>query len=194
MKYGYARVSTFDQDTAIQIEALKKAGCEVVFHEKQSAVKHRPELEKMLSKLEQGDELCVYKLDRLARSVTQLLSIIEELKARGVRLRSLTEPIDETHATGRLMLQILGSFAEFERNLIRERVIAGQVAAIKRGVVVGGRPKILNAKQVAKAKALREKGFTWPEIGARLGVSNTTARRAVVGDNRDRMVVLKQYL
>lgn len=194
MRYGYARVSTTEQSTLLQLTALRRAGCKRIIQEKESAVKARPELEALLRRLQPGDEIVVYKLDRLARSLSHLLGILERLAQAGAGLRSVTEPIDTATPAGRMMIQILGVVAEFERTLIRERSIAGQVEAIRRGIVVGGRPKALNEEQISQTKTLRASGATWYEIGIRLGVSHTTARRAVVGDNRDRMKVLRAYL
>lgn len=194
MLIGYARVSTFDQDTALQLDALSRAGVRRVFQDKSSGVGPRPQLHVAISELQAGDTFVVWKLDRIARSLPDLLGLIDRVKARGALIKSLTEPIDTSNPIGEFTLQVLGAVAQLERSMIRERVIAGQVAAMKRGIVIGGRPKKLSDHQVAQAKKLRERGFTWPAIGARLGVSNTTARRAVLGDNRDRMIVLRQYL
>lgn len=194
MLRGYARVSTLDQDTAMQLDALRAAGCRSIVQDKASGVGHRRELQALLLRLRPGDILVVWKLDRIARSLTDLLGIVDQVRAAGASIRSLTEPIDTSNPIGEFTLQVLGAVAQLERSMIRERVIAGQVAAMKRGVVIGGRPRKLGPRQVATAKRMRDKGSTWPEIGVRLGVSNTTARRAVLGDNRDRMVVLRQYL
>ncbi|OGB33732.1 MAG: resolvase [Burkholderiales bacterium RIFCSPLOWO2_02_FULL_66_35] len=194
MLRGYARVSTLDQDTAMQLDALRAAGCRSIVQDKASGVGHRRELQALLLRLRPGDILVVWKLDRIARSLTDLLGIVDQVRAAGASIRSLTEPIDTSNPIGEFTLQVLGAVAQLERSMIRERVIAGQVAAMKRGVVIGGRPRKLGPRQVAVAKRMRDKGSTWPEIGLRLGVSNTTARRAVLGDNRDRMVVLRQYL
>ena len=194
MLIGYARVSTLDQDTRLQRDALRRAGVHRVFEDKASGVAMRPQLQVALSSLKPGDVFVVWKLDRIARSLVDLLATIDRVKETGAAIKSLTEPLDTGNPYGRFTLQVLGAVAELERNIIRERVIAGQVTAIKRGVVVGGRPKLLNARQVEHAKLLRDNGLTWPEIGRELGVSNTTARRAVVGDHRDRMVALRHYL
>lgn len=194
MLVGYARVSTLDQDTSLQLDALARVGVRRVFQDKGSGVGPRPQLHKALASLRRGDTLVVWKLDRIARSLPDLLGIIQRLKDAGASIRSLTEPIDTSNPIGEFTLQVLGAVAQLERAMIRERVIAGQVAAMRRGVVIGGRPRKLGPREVARAKKLREKGHTWPEIGQVLGVSNTTARRAVVGDNRDRMVVLRHYL
>lgn len=130
----------------MQIDALKRASAETIYQEKTSSIGTRPELKKLIAKLTKEDVLLVYKLDRLARSLKDLLSILEQLEHIGCGFRSLTEPIDTVSPAGRLMLNILGSVAEFERSLIRERSIAGQLAAIKRGRWPG-RPKKLTDDQ-----------------------------------------------
>ena len=192
---GYARVSTVEQHTALQLDALHKAGCETIFQEKQSAVKARPELDRCLSSLKAGDILIVYKLDRLARSLKHLLYVLERLEHVGAGLRSITEPVDTSTPMGKLIIQVLGAVAEFERTLIRERSIAGQVAAIRRGVKVGSRPKKLTDDQVEEIKRLYAAGgHTLASIGAVYGCSHTTIRRAIHGDERDRMLVLRHYL
>ena len=195
MLIGYARVSTNDQQTALQMDALKSVGCTVIHQEKQSAVKKRPELEKCLTSLKAGDVLVVYKLDRLARSLKHLLLVLERLEGVGAGLRSVTEPVDTSNPMGKLIIQVLGAVAEFERSLIRERSIAGQVAAIRRGVKVGGRDKKLNQEQVAEIKRLYAAGnHTLASLGALYGCSHTTIRRSIYGDERDRMHVLRHYL
>lgn len=194
MLIGYARVSTLDQDTRLQLDALKAAGVRQIYQDKGSGVGPRPQLQVAVDRLKPGDTLVVWKLDRIARSLADLLTVIDRLKRARATIRSLTEPIDTSNPIGEFTLQVLGAVAQLERSMIRERVIAGQIAAMRRGVVIGGRPKKLSDQEVAQAKRMREKGLTWPAIGQRLGVSNTTARRAVVGDDRDRMVVLRQYL
>lgn len=191
---GYARVSTIDQDTALQLDALQAAKVINIYQDKGSGVGPRPQLQAAVAALKKGDMFVVWKLDRIARSLPDLLSIIDRVKLAGATIRSLTEPIDTSNPIGEFTLQVLGAVAQLERSMIRERVIAGQVAAMRRGVIIGGRPKKLGAREVKAAKKMREKGATWPAIGHVLGVSNTTARRAVMGDNRDRMVVLRQYL
>ena len=195
MLIGYARVSTIEQHTTLQLDALRKAGCTNIFQEKQSAVKKRPELERCLASLQAGDVLIVYKLDRLARSLKHLLTVLERLEAVGAGLRSVTEPVDTSTPMGKLIIQVLGAVGEFERTLIRERSIAGQVAAIKRGVRVGSRPKKLSEDQMEEIKRLySEGGHTLASLGARYSCSHTTIRRAIHGDERDRMLVLRQYL
>lgn len=192
---GYARVSTVEQHTALQLDALRTAGCQEIYQEKQSAVKTRPELERCLSSLRAGDILLVYKLDRLARSLKHLMAVLERLESVGAGLRSVTEPVDTSTPMGKLIIQVLGAVAEFERTLIRERSIAGQVAAIKRGVKVGSRPKKLGEQQVAEIKDLYASGeHTLYTLGDLYSCSHTTIRRAIHGDERDRMVVLRKYL
>jgi len=138
---GYARVSTDDQNPSLQIDALKAAGCDKIFVEKASgADRDRPVLAKALAYVREGDVFCVWKLDRAGRSVSHLIEIVEDLKARKVGFKSLNDAIDTTTAAGNLMFQIMASFAEFERNIIRERTMAGLAAARARGRI-GGRPK-----------------------------------------------------
>lgn len=194
MLVGYARVSTLDQDTRLQLDALRAIGVRHVYQDKSSGVGPRPQLQIAVSKLRPGDTLVVWKLDRIARSLADLLTIIDRLKLAKASIRSLTEPIDTSNPIGEFTLQVLGAVAQLERSMIRERVIAGQVAAMRRGVVIGGRPKLLTELQVEKARQMRKAGHSWLSIGRELGVSNTTARRAVLGDNRDRMKVLKDYI
>lgn len=140
MLYGYGRVSTSLQDTALQEDALRRAGVDRLVTEKWSGVGARPQLMALLSILRPGDTVIVYKLDRLGRSLQDLLSILEGIDRVGAKFRSLTEPIDTTTAAGRFMFSILGAAAEFERSLIRERSIAGQLAARERGKHCG-RPR-----------------------------------------------------
>lgn len=140
--YGYARVSTTEQETTLQINALKFAKAKAIFQEKTSSVGARPELRKLIAQLTTDDTVIVYKLDRLARSLKDLLQILEQIEHTGAKFKSLTEPIDTVTPAGKLMLNILGSFAEFERSLIRERTMAGQLAARQAGVHCG-RPRVL---------------------------------------------------
>ena len=154
MLIGYARVSTLDQKPALQIDALKSAGCERIFTEKASgAQRERPELKAALEYLRSGDTLVVWKLDRLARSMRQLIETVEDLHSRGIELHSLTESIDTATPGGRLVFHIFGALAEFERAVIRERTSAGLQAARERGKK-GGRPRTLGPKDLAAAKAL----------------------------------------
>ena len=151
MKIGYARVSTQDQNLDLQIEALKKEECEEIFSEKLSAVKERPELEKMISILRKGDVVVVWKLDRLGRSLKHLIDLVAMFRDKGVEFISLNDNIDTTTIHGRLIFNIFASFAEFERELISERTKAGLAAARAKGRI-GGRKKGLS--KLAKGKAL----------------------------------------
>lgn len=179
MLIGYARVSTSEQETRLQIDALKKAGVRKLFSEKTSGVGPRPELHKALSVLRKGDVLVVYKLDRLARSLKDLLSLLDRLRFEGCAVRSLTEPIDTSSAIGELILQILGAVAQFERSLIRERCDAGRVAAMARGVRFGRSP-LLSHDDVALACRLYLDGFSIYEVAAVLGCSFSAIRNALV--------------
>ena len=145
MLLGYARVSTSDdsQDTAAQVSALKSAGCKRVFEDKASGGRwDRPELHRLLDQLREGDTLVVWKLDRLSRSLKDLLHILERVEARSARFRSLTEAVDTSGPAGRMLMQMLGSFAEFERAMVRERTRAGLKAAAARGRKGGRRSKL----------------------------------------------------
>ncbi len=145
MLLGYARVSKSDdsQDTAAQVSALKSAGCKRVFEDKASGGRwDRPELHRLLDQLREGDTLVVWKLDRLSRSLKDLLHILERVEAVGARFRSLTEAVDTAGPAGRMLMQMLGSFAEFERAMVRERTRAGLKAATARGRKGGRQPKL----------------------------------------------------
>jgi DNA invertase Pin-like site-specific DNA recombinase len=148
MLIGYARVSTQDQDVAAQIAALKTSGCELIFQEKASGGRwDRPELHRLLGQLRKGDVLVVWKLDRLSRSLKDLLNLMEKITNVGAGFRSLTEAIDTTSPGGRMMMQIVGTFAEFERVMLRERTRSGLDAARKQGRVGGRRPKLKTHQQ-----------------------------------------------
>jgi len=176
MLIGYARVSTAEQNTLIQYEAFLKAGVSYVVEEKRSAVKKRPILESVLERIGPGDTLVVYKMDRLARSLVHLLSVLAHLQERSAGFRSLTEPIETVTPAGRLFMQMLGSFAEFERALIRDRCLAGQVAARARGQV-WGRPRVLGPEDEAGVVEMYQSGFyTVPQIAAMLGVGPGAVR------------------
>ena len=182
MLIGYARVSTLDQDPALQIDALHSAGCERVFEEKASgAQRDRPQLQAALEYMRAGDTLVVWKLDRLARSLKHLIETVEDLGERGIGFRSLTESIDTTGAGGKLVFHIFGAMAEFERSLIQERTRAGLDAARARGRV-GGRPPALSADDLAVAKAMiSDPDITMAEVARRLGVAPSTLYRHMPG-------------
>lgn len=182
MLIGYARVSTQDQNPALQLDALKAAGCERVFTEKASgAQRDRPELAAALTYLRAGDSLVVWRLDRLARSMQQLIETVTQLEASGIGFRSLTEVIDTTTAGGKLIFHIFGALAEFERSVIRERTRAGLKAARDRGRK-GGRPPALSAADLAAAKAmLRDPEITVAEVAQRMNISPATLYRHLPG-------------
>ena len=148
MLIGYARVSTNDQDSAAQVAALKAAGCERTYREKASGGRwDRPELHRLLDQMRKDDVLVVWKLDRLSRSLRDVLSIMERLGDSGAGFRSLTEAIDTTTAAGRMMMQMVGVFAEFERAMLKERTKAGLDAAREEGRIGGRRPKLSEQQQ-----------------------------------------------
>jgi DNA invertase Pin-like site-specific DNA recombinase len=180
MLIGYARISTVDQNLALQRDALTEAGCTKIFTEQMSgAVTDRPALHDTLEFARSGDTLIVWKLDRLARSMKQLIETVETLRLRGIGFRSLTEALDTTTAQGRLVFHMFGALAEFERSLIRERTQAGLAAARRLGRK-GGRPPKLTDDDIDAAKAL----LANPDIGVtqiahRLGVSPATLYRYI---------------
>jgi DNA invertase Pin-like site-specific DNA recombinase len=178
MLIGYARVFTLDQDPALQLDALKAAGCERLYEEKASGAKEdRPELAKALDHMRRGDVLVVWKLDRLARSLKQLVLILEDLGQRGIGFRCLAPAIDTTPPPppeGRLLYSITAAFAEFEREIIRQRTRAGLKAALARGRK-GGRPRALTPDKIAKANAmLRDPTISVAAVAEMLGVSRAT--------------------
>lgn len=148
MRLGYARVSTQEQDNGAQIAALQAAGCGRIFEEKATGGRwDRPELHRLLDQLREGDVLVVWKLDRLSRSLKDLLTLLEKVQQAKAGFQSLTETIDTTTPAGRMMMQIVGSFAEFERAMLRERTQNGLLAARKEGRVGGRRPKLTSRQQ-----------------------------------------------
>lgn len=182
MLVGYARVSTQDQDATMQRVALLNAGCDRVFEETASgAQRDRPELAAALGYMREGDTLVVWKLDRLARSVKQLIETVEGLEARGVGFRSMTENIDTTSSGGKLVFHLFAALAEFERGLIRERTLAGLASARAQGRT-GGRPRSLAARDMIAAKALLADGqITVAEVAKRIGISPATLYRYFPG-------------
>lgn len=177
-RVGYARVSTDDQNLDLQINALRSAGCDVIFQDQglSGLALRRPGLEETLSSLSAGDVLVVWRLDRLGRSLLDLLGTIEKLHSREVGFRSLTETIDTTNATGRLMFQIMGALAEFERSLIAERTKAGLNAARERGVRLG-RPSLVTVEQAEQVRVLSGQGAKQNQIASTLGISTSTVSR-----------------
>lgn len=178
MKLGYARVSTTDQNPQLQLDALTAAGCERLFTEQASgAQRDRPQLTAALHFARSGDLLVVWKLDRLARSLSQLLTTSELLDRKGVGLVSLTEQIDTGTPGGRLVFQVFGALAEFERSLLRERTQAGLAAARAAGRR-GGRPPALSGEKLQAAQALLQShDLTILQVAETLGVSDSTLYR-----------------
>ena len=173
--YGYARVSTNDQDLTIQQEALKKAGCTVVRSEKATGTKleGRRELTTLLEFLTTGDVLVITRLDRLARSMDDLTTIVRQLEQKGVELRATEQPIDTSSPAGKAFFQMLGVFAEFETNLRKERQLEGIAAAKAKGVYKGRKPSI----DPAVVKQLAADGVGPSEIAKRMGVARSSVYR-----------------
>ncbi len=180
MLIGYARVSTNEQDTAAQVAALKAAGCERIYREKASGGRwERPELHRLLDQLRKGDVLVVWKLDRLSRSLRDVLTIMERLAESKAGFRSLTEAIDTTTPAGRMMMQMVGAFAEFERAMLRERTRSGLDAARREGRIGGRRPK-LSPQQRKEITRMVSKGDKTGADAARLfSVHPATVSRLV---------------
>lgn len=156
MEIGYGRVSTNEQNLDLQKDAFEKAGIKKIFFDTVSGVKsHKPELEKLLDYARKGDTIVVWRLDRLGRSTIQLIQFVAELEKKGINLKSLTEPIDTSNATGTLIFQIFCVLAEHERNVLRERTNAGLKSARARGRT-GGRPKGLSKEYDEKKMLIKE--------------------------------------
>jgi DNA invertase Pin-like site-specific DNA recombinase len=176
---GYARVSTTDQDLALQLDALAKAGCASVFEDKASGTKaDRPGLAAALGFVREGDILTVWKLDRLGRSLPHLIETVNALETRGVSFRSLTEAIDTTTPGGRLIFHIFGALGQFERDLIRERTRAGLDTAAARGRQ-GGRKPVMTEEKLRRAQTLLVQGLTVREVAARIKVGKTALYAAL---------------
>lgn len=182
MLIGYARVSTQDQNPQLQHDALLQAGCEKIFTEKASGTQRdRPQLQAAFDYMRPNDALVVWKLDRLARSLKQLIETIEILEEEKMGFRSLTEAIDTTTSGGRLIFHIFGALAEFERSIIKERTKAGRSAARAKGRF-GGRPPSLSEDDIIIAVALlRDSDITVKEVARRLKVSPSTLYRHLPG-------------
>jgi DNA invertase Pin-like site-specific DNA recombinase len=180
MKIGYARVSTDAQETHLQMDALARAKCTRIYQEKASGSKaERPELMKLLDTARRGDVVIVWKLDRLARSLRQLIDTAVMLNERGVELHSLTENLNTTTPSGKLTFHIFAALAEFEGDILRQRVNAGLKAARRRGRV-GGRPKALDEADLKKARALLRSGeYSKVQVADELEVSRHTLWRAL---------------
>jgi len=176
---GYARVSTDEQTTRLQRDALRAAGVDVVFEDKESgALRSRPRLDRALAELRPGDTLVVWKLDRLGRSLRNLLEVAETLRERSVALRSLTEHIDTASAAGKMLYAVLGAVAQFERDVLRERTVAGMRAAKSRGEHIG-RPPALTSSQIREARKMLERGGSPSHVARVLRVGRSTLYRAI---------------
>jgi DNA invertase Pin-like site-specific DNA recombinase len=182
MLIGYARVSTQEQDPTLQLDALHASGCEKVYTEQASgAQRERPQLQAALDYMRVGDTLVVWKLDRLARSLRQLIDTVEHLQTRAMGLRSLTEAVDTTTSGGTLVFHLFAALAEFERAIIRERTQSGLQAARRRGRL-GGRPPALTAQDLTEARALlRDPAISVEQVAKRLGVAPSTLYRHLPG-------------
>lgn len=177
MKIGYARVSTNDQTVQAQVDALEAAGCEKIFTEVASgANKARPKLAEAIQYVRDGDVLACYKMDRVARSLPHLIEIMDGLNSRNIGFQSLTEDINTTTPSGKLIFHIFGAISEFERDLIKERTMSGLAAARRRGRT-GGRPKAMtDTKKIAALKLLTT-GTPAKDVAATIGVSLPTLYR-----------------
>ena len=174
---GYARVSTKEQDLSLQLDSLSKYGCDRIFTDKLSSVKERQGLADALGYLRDGDTLVVWKLDRLCRSLPDLIKISEQIRTAGAQLVSITESIDTSTPAGRLYFNILGALGQMERELIQERVKAGLAAARRRGKVPG-KPRVSEEKLELARRELSA-GRTYPEVARILGVHPQTLYRLV---------------
>lgn len=177
--YGYARVSTTDQDLTIQEDALRKAGCTTIRSEKVSGTKleGRKELATLMEFLQSGDVLVITRLDRLARSMDDLSTIVRQLQAKGVELRATEQPIDTASPHGKAFFQMLGVFAEFETNLRKERQLEGIAKAKEAGVYKGRKPSV----DPAKIAELRAEGLGPAAIAKRMGVARSSIYRVAGG-------------
>jgi DNA invertase Pin-like site-specific DNA recombinase len=175
--YGYARVSTMDQDLGIQVEALRKSGCEVIREEKRSGTTRegRQELDTLLQFLRSGDTLMITRIDRLARSIGDLQDIVRVLKAKGVALKATEQPIDTGTAAGEAFLDMLGVFAEFETNLRKERQLEGIAKAKQAGVYKGRKPSI----DPLVVRELQSKGMGATQIANMLGIGRASVYRVM---------------
>jgi DNA invertase Pin-like site-specific DNA recombinase len=180
--YGYARVSSTDQDLTIQQAALEAAGCMTIFAEKKSGTRRdgRTELQVLLECVREGDTVIITRIDRLARSMRDLQNIVQELKEKGVALKATEQPIDTGSAAGKAFLDMLGVFAEFETNLRRERQLEGIAKAKKEGIYKGRKPSI----DVARVKALRAAGVSPSGIAKEMKMARSSVYRVLEGQPR----------
>lgn len=180
-RIGYARVSTDDQDMALQLDALAKAGCDRFFSEKVSSRKaHRQQLSECIKTLRQGDTLVVWRLDRLGRSMMELMEIVNNLADWGVGFVSLSEHIDTTTAAGKFTFHLFGALAEFERNTVRERTVAGLEAARARGRVGGRKPKLSDKAKLELKTLYESKKFSVAQLCEKANISRSTFYKSVL--------------
>lgn len=178
MKYGYARVSTVNQDLELQLQQLKREDCEIIYEDKfTGTTRDRPQFNKLLGILEQGDTLVVTKLDRFARTTKEGIEIIQDLFKRGVKVHVLNMGLVEDTATGRLILNVMLSFAEFERDMIVERTQEGKEIARQRDDFREGRPRKYSKKQIEHALMLKE-SMSYKQVEEATGISKSTLIRA----------------
>lgn len=186
MNLGYQRTSTHEQNLILQTDALNQVGCDRIFTDQVSgSVIDRPGLNELLEFAREGDTIVVWRLDRLGRSLRHLVDLVEQLRERGVGFRSITEGIDTTNPSGRLFFNIVASLAEFERDLVRERTLAGLAAARARGRC-GGRRAVLTGKKLELARKLRgDRNMPVDEACRILGCSRSTFYRSTVTNGGD---------
>jgi DNA invertase Pin-like site-specific DNA recombinase len=177
---GYARVSTLEQNLNLQIDSLKLMGADKIFTDKvSSGSDKRPGLARLLSQLREGDTIVVWRLDRLARNLKQLLDLVQRFQEMRVSFKSITEAIDSTTAQGKLFLSVFGALAEFEKNLIRERTMAGLKSARARGRI-GGRPTVLNSEKIKEVHRLfHKKRLHSEEVARVVGISRSSVYAAL---------------
>lgn len=183
---GYARVSTEDQNLHLQLDALRAAGCQTVYRDSgvSGVAAKRPGLAKALKALQPGDVFVTWKLDRLGRSLAELIAIMEQLERRGIGLRSLSESIDTTTPGGRLVFHVMGALAEFERGLISERTKAGMASAKARGAMLGRPRKLTNAQIAYARREIDSDKATAKELAGKFGVTPLTLARALKRQER----------
>jgi DNA invertase Pin-like site-specific DNA recombinase len=181
LRFGYARVSTDDQELTLQMDALKQAGCQRIYSEIASSRQSRPQLDECLRALRQGDTLVCWRMDRIGRSLTELVNTVTALHDRGITFESLTEHIDTSNAAGNLMFHVFAALAEFERNIIRERTQAGILAARVRGRKGGRKPKVTEKKKNEMQILYDSKKVTIQEICDQYDIAKSTFYRAVLG-------------
>jgi DNA invertase Pin-like site-specific DNA recombinase len=181
MKFGYARVSTCDQNLDLQIRALKAAGCAEIFRDEgvSAVAAERPQFSAALASLHPGDTLVIWKMDRAFRSLIHALNVLEDLEHRGVEFQSLTDQIDTATAMGRFVYQVTNAFSELERALISERTRAGMAAARERGVILGRPPKLTDAQIERARHEIEQGGKTITHMARSLGVAPITLSRAL---------------